>query len=388
VSAGDGSSGAGRRLTPEEERRGGELFAEGKSEREVAAELHVGRGTAHRLRERLAERAAAGSEPEETTTVTEHDEHQAAAPGPLEMTALQGPTAEEDAAELDRLTVLRGDLADEVVKHEGRAAASAQALAALEAERSELLAADRDAQPLRPRLRDAADDQRDELDKAGIARGRLAEVVRQILAVEARQADRAMRADLAAAITERDRILAGIGTRQRAAILAVKMAAEDMCAASAEDRAAQQRVEQLAAAVTANAAALGLAAPVVPLAVSTWLQVPAGVEAPLPFRQMMWSAQEGQAQRVALRLAENFGWLPPDPAVIEADRERWLAMRAQQPVTLPAPPSEVVMDPRYGASYGIDEHGRPLPAPDPERRRQAAEAPSAAGWLGGQPWPA
>ena len=46
------------------------------------------------------------------------------------------------------------------------------------------------------------------------------------------------------------------------------------------------------------------------------------------------------------------------------------------------------MDPRYGASYGIDEHGRPLPAPDPERRRQAAEAPSAAGWLGGQPWPA
>lgn len=374
------ASGAGRRLTPDEEERGRQLFADGLSTRQVAAQLGVGNGTAARLRQRLADRGqitpAAGDPETEETTVTQTPDVAAAAVA----------DGQADDAELTRLTTLRDELAAEVATYIERAESSTHAVAELERERIGLLAAGHDAQQLRGRRRDAEDDHRDSATAATLAQGRLDDVGRQIAVVEARQADRKLRAELAAAIVERDRVLAGVGERQRAAILAVRAAAEDFCQVVADDRAVQSRVGQLAAAVTASAAGLGQPGPVVPAAVSTVLQVPAGVTAPLPYTQAMWAAGQNNAERVAVKLAETWGWLPPDPAEVEAERQRLIALRAGMPV--PQPPGlaqNITMDPRYGASYSVDEHGNPLRAPDPERRQSPVVPMTPRGHIGG--WP-
>lgn len=60
-----------RRLTRRQEERGAEMFAAGKSEREVARALGVGNGTAHRLRERIAAKKENGRQPvQEVATAT------------------------------------------------------------------------------------------------------------------------------------------------------------------------------------------------------------------------------------------------------------------------------------------------------------------------------
>jgi hypothetical protein len=368
--------GPGRRLTPDEERRGAELFAQGLSTRAVAEQLGVGNGTAARLRRRLAERAqtakAPGDSETEETAVTEQTPAEIRQPG-ADLPASRSVSAltdfaAEDQADDAELSALRGrqeELAAEVTNFAGRAEASRAAVADLEAERLQLLSAGQDAQHLRSRRRDAEDDFADSATAAEIAQGALAVVGEQIAAVEARKAERRLRAELAEAIETRGRVLATIGDRQRAAILAVKAAAEDMCAVVADDRAAQARVEQLAAAVTASAAALGLPGAVVPAAVSTGLTVPAGVTAPLPYSQAMMAAAAGNAAIVAVRLAETWGWLPPDQADIAAEWDRVRALRAaQQAPPSPAPVAEPVLRPGE-ASRGLDRDGRPLPSPLP-----------------------
>ena len=384
-------SGPGRRLTGAEEERAAVLYRGGASTRDVARELAISNSSAQRVRVRLRDAGRLTPLPAETpssevvkredpgeSTVTEHDDQAA----PLEMTALPAP---DDAAELEKLTGQREELVAEVAKHEGRAEACRLALVQIEAERSQRLAEDIDAQDLRPRLRDAADDQRDELEKAGLVRGRLAQVDAAIVAVQERITIAALGAELAEAIKDRDAVLAKTGDRQRQAVTAVKAAAEEFCQVLADERAAVTRVEQLAMQI-----ALGGPMPDVPPAVSTALQTPPDVNPPLPFQQAMWAAGLGETKRVAVLLGEVFGWLPPDPAVLAAERDRVLALRAAlvQPPAPPQPPA-VHMDPRFGASHGVDEHGNALPPPTPaELERRGYPAPARpAGWLGGQPWP-
>jgi hypothetical protein len=59
--SGSAARAAARRLTPEEAARGAGLFRQGATERQVAEALGVGRGTAHRLRERLGQDAASAA---------------------------------------------------------------------------------------------------------------------------------------------------------------------------------------------------------------------------------------------------------------------------------------------------------------------------------------
>lgn len=396
MSAGE-PSGAGRRLTEAEEQAAAVLFADGLSTRAVAAQLGVGNGTAARLKQRLAARSASpGSSDQAEATMTDHDDDhdddQAAAPGePLEMTGLQPGQPAGD----ERLAQLRSDreeIAAEVAKHEDRAAASRSAVAQLEAERIEALAAGRDAQPLRTRRRDAEDDAADSADAAGLARARLARADQEIAVVVARQELAALRGELAAAVAGRDEVMAGTGERQRRAVLAVRLAAEDMVAVFAGERAAVQLVGQLAAAVAGLAAAAGQPGPVVPAAVSTALQVPQGCLVPLPFTQMMWRAQAGNVAQTAISLGENLGWLPPAPPAPE-EVAAWQARQAEmagqrgprpgQPWTRESP-----------ESVGVDAEGNVLRPRRAQPHPSDAYLPHAAGagigrpgWLGGQPWP-
>lgn len=208
----------GRRLTDDEERRGAELFAAGRSEREVARELGVGVSTAHRLKERLkaAESAAEGSGGAET------DEELSArlAGSVIHMRMLPGDRVDlvdpaddlagevEDAIRgelLDQLGQRREELAALVADHQGRQQASRDAIAALDAERLELIAAGKDAAPLRPRRRDAEDDLADSGTAEQIAAAQLAQVDARIAEVRQEQADvdRKREQDRAAALGAR-----------------------------------------------------------------------------------------------------------------------------------------------------------------------------------------
>lgn len=110
---------------------------------------------------------------------------------------------------------------------------------------------------------------------------------------------------------------------------------------------------------------------------------------PVALAQAMYQARNGNVREVAIRLGTMFGYLPPDLAEMAAEAERVRALHAQQPARpVPVQPP-VFMDPRYGASHGVDEHGSALPPPSPaEMERRSNPAPAGpAGWLGGQPFP-
>lgn len=197
------AGGPGRRLSEAEEARGAEMFAGGAPEREVAAELGISASTAHRLRERLQQAAGAAD-----------DAGDGAGPlvgsvfrmrllpdgGAVIVDPAAGVAEEvEDAMRgevLAQLRQARDDAAAVVADLEARAEASRQAIAALDAERLELLAAGRDAAPLRPRRADAAADLADAETAIGMARQPVAEA-------EARVAD--AEAEIAAAEAERIR---------------------------------------------------------------------------------------------------------------------------------------------------------------------------------------
>ena len=381
-------SGPGRRLTPAEEDRAAELYLADASTRTVARELAISRSSAQALRVRLMEagRLTAAAEAP-SSEVAEPDQEEA---------SVTEHHDQADAAELAQLAGQREALAAEVVIQAERAEASLQAVAELEAERVRTLAEGRDAQSLRGRRRDAEDDLRDWTDAARLARGRLDELDRQIAAVQARIADAALRAELAEAIAARDVVLAATGERQRTAVLAVRTAAEEFTAALADEQAAVGRVEQLAAQI-----ALAGPMPAVPAAVSTRLSVHpdmANGDGPLSLSRALFQAREGQVRKVAILLAEAFGYLPPSPAELaeEAERRRRLVedgaraeaewkRRSHQP----APPVVRHMPEHLGASYGVDARGNPLPPPSPAEmeRRSRPEPARPVGWLGGQPFP-
>lgn len=345
-------AGAGRRLTAEEEGRGAEMFAGGASTRAVAAELGCGAGTASRLRQRLEARGALAPAAGADDDGEQADDY-----------SQDG----ELAALLARREALAGALSD----HLGRAQASAEAVRVLEAERLQVLAEHRDAAPLRDRLRNAQDDARDSADAAELTRRQIADVDAQIAVIEQRRSLAGLRGDLAAAVAERDAVCARTGELQRAAVLAVRVAAEQFTGALAADRAVVTRAEELAAAVTAMALEVGEQPPVVSPAASSALWVApdtAVAGGPLALWRAISEARQGNQAAVAELLGICNGWLPPSEAErAEADaewRKRAEAITASQPAAQPPAPWPHA-DP---ASVGIDAQGRPLPwrpAPHP-----------------------
>lgn len=209
--------GPGRRLAGDEEERAALLFAGGATDRQVADALDVGAGTANRLRHRMAARIAelSGGAPADGGRQLEATVN--ALQTGLEIS--QAGEAGWRAELLEALRVQRGELLAALAAWQDRAQASRGAIAALDAERLELLAAGRDAAPLRPRRRDAEDDLADSTAAAGLVTARLAETEARIAGQEAEQrriaeqdALTAARAAAEAANAEGERLAAYLAT--------------------------------------------------------------------------------------------------------------------------------------------------------------------------------
>ncbi len=307
-------------MTADEERRGAEMFAAGRSEREVAEALGCSPSSAHRLRERL-QGAGAPNHAEETTVSTD-----------------DGSVRDEvdDAMRVELLAQLGGkrdELIGRLADLQGRAAASRQALDGLEAERLALLAASQDAAPLRPRVASASADLADWQTAAGQVQQQIAIADQRIAEVNAEQELADMRALLAPAVAERDAAIRSTGGRMAAAVLAVKAAAEEFTAALADEEAARARAELLAAQIASLAGSLGQPGPDVPAEPeSTILNVHGGDVggAELELGQAMAASRLGHVEQVARHLAEVFGWLPPTRAEQAAEWERWRLLRVEQ----------------------------------------------------------
>jgi hypothetical protein len=349
------ASGPTRRLTAEQEERGAQMFAAGHSERQVAEALEVGAGTAHRLRDRLAARIAqlAGQDhhDRETPVGTEDDGSVRDAVDDVMRGGL-----------LAQLGETRDELIGQLTDLQGRAAASRQALDGLEAERIKLLASGQDAAPLRPRVASASADLADWQTAAGLVQQQIAIADQRIAEVQAEQQLAGMRAELAPAIAERDAAVRATGGRMAAAVLAVRAAAEEFTAALADETAARDRAELLAAQVASLAGSLGEPGPDLPAEPeSTVLAVRGGDigGAELELYRAMGAARLGQAGVVARHLAEAFGWLPPTRAEQAADAERmraqWAEMDRRMRQPKPAPQAWTRPD---ASSYDVDADGR------------------------------
>jgi transposase-like protein len=363
-------------------------FAEGASTRQVAREHGIGNATAARMLQQYRD----SQDSAQVAPGAGHpDMAAAAAPGDVEH-------PRGDDAELAALLEQREHVSAELAEAHSKSARAHKAADELSAERLKTIEDGGDATRLRPRIRDARDAAEDADAAADAVTRRLAALDQQIAAVQARLELARVRVELAAAIAGRDAVGAGMGERESRAFLAPRLAAEDLCAAKAEERDSIARVEALAAEEAARAAALGEPATVVPPVVSTHLQVPPGMSEPLPYRQAHFRASQGQAELVAVSMAENFGWLPPEAALVAAEREQRREMaeerrRAEEawrhdsrnPERKQRAPVVRTLPEYMGASVSIDEHGNPLRAPDPERPRpQQVVRP---GSLGFEPFP-
>ena len=344
-------TGPGKRLTTEQEQQGADLYAAGASERDVAEALGCSASTAHRLRLRLAQEAAPAAP---------------AATVPAEPDTAEAPGTPEPGEAADALSALRAQRAAQASVVEGleqRQATSLQAMATLKQEQLGELAEGRANVGLRQRYRNAEDDAQDWATAAGLARDKLHMIDQRIADLEARQHLARMRGELALAVGDRAAAVSATGDRQRGAVLAMRDSAAEFVQAVADERAACQRVEDLAAAVTAAAVHLGEPVPDIPPATSTalWLHPDeAGAGGALALHRAINRAREGNAQAAAVHLGEAFGWLPPDPAAIAAERERLLAMRAQQAAPA-AEPHEPWTRPDT-STIDLDAAGRELPA--------------------------
>jgi hypothetical protein len=332
-------------MTPEQESRGAELFAAGKTEREVAAELGVGNASAHRLKLRLDAQDQADV-PAEDAVLPTPEEDAAAVDAVLEEAASDGALAE--------LTRIRDEITTALETQVARAEASARAVNDLEQQQTDHLAAGLDASALRPRLRDARDDLADWARSVGLLQQRLAEVDEHIAAWHASKELDRMRGELDAAVAERDAVFARTGERMRAAVLAVREAAQEFTAALSDEREAEARAGQLAQAVGASVAA----------PVRTAISAPPGFDsgAPLALTRAIQEAYKGDVTAVARRLGEVNGWLPPGPPTPEEleqfrkvaeDRERMVAEAKAAASRGPRAPEE----PQVAS---VDHFGRPF----------------------------
>lgn len=223
--------GPGRRLTEADEALGAELFAAGKSEREVADELGCSASTAHRLRERLGavqdgtQDAPDAQDEGSRFALTEHRSPWPEGVAVLTFKGIPRDSADGDDSERDEpvlneadtkaaaaravalreLGAKRDELAGQLADLEARSGASRQALVDLEARRVALLAEGKDAAPLRPLAQSARDDLADWEKTAELIAPQLAEVEAMIAGVHHEEL-------LAAQQAERDRA-AREGTR-------------------------------------------------------------------------------------------------------------------------------------------------------------------------------
>lgn len=346
-------------MTADEERQGAEMFAAGRSERDVAEALGCSPSTAHRLRERLQSAGAVtGNQAGETTVSTEDGQQDGTADDSLRdvvETALRGELLAALAEQREQMAANLADL-------EARAAASGGAIAALDAERRLLLADGKDAAQLRPRVASAKDDLADWQTSAEIVRQQIALVDQRIVEVQAEQQLAELREQLAPAVAERDAAIRATGGRMAAAVLAVKTAAEEFTAALADEKAARDRVEQLAAEVASLAGSLGEQGPDLPAEPeSTVLSVGwaghGGGE--LELARAMNAARQGRAELVAKHLAEAFGWLPPTKAEQAAEMEQWRQRNAEMDRQMHQPsPAPEPWTRQDTASVGVDQNGR------------------------------
>lgn len=362
-------------MSPEQEQQVADALAEGLSQREAARRVGVSPTAVARVAARQP--ATQATEPEETTLTADHEDQ-------------AGPQlAELEAA----LAGKRQELAEALEVHQERARASESAIATLEQERLDGLRDGRDVVPLRTRRADAEANLADSRTVAAMIAGQLAEVGVQLAAIVDRRGLAQLRAELDAAVAERDAVASQTGPRQRACVEAVRAAAEGFVLALSDEREATGRVDELAAAVAAGAAALGEPGPVVPAAAGTGLWVSpdqAVTGGPLALLRALNEARTGNAQAVAIRLGEAYGWTPAPPPTAEEIAE-WQARQAEmalhrgphqgQPWTRPDT-SSVDVD-----AQGNELRQRPPRQPHPSDAYLPHAAAVTTGWLGGQPWP-
>ena len=337
-------------MTPDQERRGAEMFSQGQSERQVADELGVSASSAHRLKLRLEQPEAAPA-PEIETGPEQPDE--------AVLQAADGILTDEAMALLEGE---RDRLAGELENLQARAQASLSAGHRLTEERDQLLLTTGDASPVRQRLIDAENDYRDWTRAIELTTAHLSEVSGRIEALTGYRELAERRAQLDAAVAERDQVLSQSGSRQRAAVAAVRAAAEEFCAVAADELAATERAAVLSSAVTAMAMQLGEQVPVVPPPASTRL---VGLRqegrGELALRRALGFAERGDVDAVARALGEASGWTPPGPPDEEElkrwrqmteDRERQLAEAKAQNARGPGGTEARVID--------LDQNGREI----------------------------
>jgi len=303
-------------MTPEQEQRASEMFASGASERQVAAELGIGTGTANRLHKRLQAAQEAETSPEGGEAK---------------------PTPGEDAADVDQVLTdaerdgalaelgkIRATLVEQLETHQGRADASMRAVQDLEQERLSVLADGGDAVQLRQRIRDARGDLDDWATATSLLTQRLAEVDQHIAAWNLSKELAGLRAELDTALAEQAEVYARSGDRQRAAIEDVAAAARKFCAVITDERAVTERVTVLRAAVADRANRLGQPGPDAVLPVTTAITAPAAADAgpPLALARAIHAAHSGNVTIVARELGLVNGWLPPALPATE-ELERW-----------------------------------------------------------------
>jgi hypothetical protein len=215
-----------------------------------------------------------------------------------------------------------------------------------------------------------------------------------------RQEFEQIQAQLAEAVTARAEVFERSGERQAAVVLGIRDLAADFVKVAADERQADELVQQLAETAAAYATRLGVPAPVVPLPVSTCISlrpVDAPGGQPLALLMAINEARAGRVQAVAARLGEAFGWLPPTASELAAAHERFreLAEAGRQAEAdyrrrVPQQKAPVVhYDPRGGtAGYGVDDYGNPLREPAPNRPPMQVPEHAAPSGIGPGNWPA
>lgn len=345
-------------MTPEQEKRGAELFGAGASEREVAAELDIGASSAHRLKLRIEAQQEAEPKPEQ------HGE-----------AVLQAADEVLTDETVTLLEVERDRLAGQLLAFQERAQASWSARQTLEQERDELLLDTGDASGVDQRLEDADRDLRKWVRGAELITPQLAEVNARIGQLTGYRDLAARRAELTAAASEHVGLAAGVGDVQRECVAAVAASAEKFVAVVTGEAAARTRLSQLTFAVNQLEQSLGEPLTSVPESPPTTLSVPPVTAMPGQpaggLLQAVMAAPLGDVKAVAAGLGLACGYLPPGPPTEEeqerfrqfaAAKEKELAELRERSKAGPQPIADHERVPVGTDHFGnpVDAHGNPL----------------------------
>jgi hypothetical protein len=369
-----------RRLTPEQEQRAAQLFAAGKTERQVAAALHVGRGTANRLRHRLdAVEGGEGASIDAPAAAPDPDGGEGAARDAAPGGAIQPPdggqdppdvTGTEDEAEAaESLSALRAEAERLTAQHQAlleQAQAARERVEDIDGKRLEAIGSGGDTARFASQRAQLEADHARLTGDASVVAGWLAGCEADIARREARGQLAVRRRELAAAVKARQAVYAKSGPRQRAAVLAVAAAAADFTAVPADEAAADGKVTEAHHAVAALCRELGEAAdpaPAQPPSAQLGIMPAESRSGPgLSLLRALNMARAGNAALVARELGWTFGWLPPLREEREATagpQVAGVAVGGPQPGRAPDQP------PWIPHTVGLDERGNPVVPPDP-----------------------